>query len=453
MKRKKLVRQFQIHMLFTMAILALISAFSYSKIIEYQNLILPDKKVAYVDITSTYADGTSSTETCKVNMDRGSEPTKYEKKNELSEGGDKGTEKLTVEIAGSDSLAIIDKSEFQTGTTVSISSIKDGFSMLSEEEQNQYNMLEKLKYILPLLCFIIGILLSCYGFYILHMKQPVAEMEKAAEKISNNNLDFNISSGAKNELGRLCDSFEHMRISLVHNNREMLKLMDDKKKIQASVAHDLRNPIAIMKGYLEMMDDDIRSRSFSADTISDSVNTLTKTVNRMEQYVESMNYLNHLEELELAPTEALAENCISLWEKDLVILGKQQGIDVIFNSQINNNPLIKVDSPAVLRILENIIENSCRYAKEKVFITISLVDNSQLCIDIIDDGPGYPKKIIDNAEVYFFTTEKNSGHTGMGMTICRILCSKHGGSIRFTNSENGGARAIIRLNVDSNLTS
>ena len=70
-------------MLFTMAILALISAFSYSRIIEYQNLILPDKKVAYVDITSTYADGTSSTETCKVNMDRGSEPTKYEKKTAL----------------------------------------------------------------------------------------------------------------------------------------------------------------------------------------------------------------------------------------------------------------------------------------------------------------------------------------------------------------------------------
>ena len=53
------------------------------------------------------------------------------------------------------------------------------------------------------------------------------------------------------ELGQLCAAFESMRQALVDNNRLLWDMLEERRALQASVAHDLRNPIAIMGGYVE----------------------------------------------------------------------------------------------------------------------------------------------------------------------------------------------------------
>ena len=127
------------------------------------------------------------------------------------------------------------------------------------------------------------------------------------------------------------------------------------------------------------------------------------------------------------------------------ILAENSGIDIVFAKDDIGNEKWKLDVNAISRVLENIVKNGCRYAKTRIEIRVSLHDNSELQFDITDDGPGYPDKLLKNPDLFFYTTDQKNGHMGMGMTICRIICKKHQGSIEISNRKNKGARTKIKF--------
>jgi len=473
MKKKHLVRQFQIHMIVTVAIIAFLAIATYMWIEERRNEILPDKTSVYIDVTSSYADGSSETDTYSIDLDKINKSETYEKKNTVNVDetgnetdnetiqnddefilitlGENGKYETQIKLPSNnkndnnhddDGKIYLDKSKIQMGTSISVSSIRNAFSMLGEDEQTEYTRLGYLKFGLPAAYFVLGIILSCFIFYILRIKKPIALMEEATGKIAQNNLDFVIETKSKNELGRLCDSFESMRASLAANNKEMFKMMHEKRKLQSSVAHDLRNPIAIMKGYLEMLESDLQQSDISKEELGESVSTLSVTVERMEEYVKSVNTINQLEDVELCGQSVDIAECFENWKKDLVILGEKNNIIIDMKMQNQSHDEYKkyvIDVKAISRILENIISNSCRYAKEKIEVTLSAEKEAGFEFVICDDGPGYPDKLINNPDLYFYTTEQQDGHMGMALKICRILCAKHNGSIDIANSSAGGA--------------
>ena len=84
MKKKKIVRQFQNHIIFTLIILAVMSFVTVYLITGMRKEILPDESELYIDVTSTFADGTNSTETYKMKLDNN--------KKEFSKNNDSVTE-------------------------------------------------------------------------------------------------------------------------------------------------------------------------------------------------------------------------------------------------------------------------------------------------------------------------------------------------------------------------
>lgn len=445
MKKKKLVRQFQKHILFTVVIIALMAGISVFVISQWRTKILPNDSELFVDVTSTFADGTERTDTYRLESDKADGSQEFKKENTVEEENPKLFAVYTADGEEEDNVLLINASNVQTGTTVSVSKIQNGFSKLSESQQRTYLTLGYLRFVLPMIYSLFGVIISCVIFYRSQMKRPIEILEAATEKISNRNLDFQIHSNCKNELGRLCDSFEQMREALVENNEEMFQMMDERRRLQSSVAHDLRNPIAIMKGYLEMME----GNASGSGAFRNEIRTLTMTVDRMEKYVNSVSEINQLGDMELELEEVDVEDCIAHWERDMQILAKSSGIEIVFlkdnlqKSQDNVKWIMDVD--AISRVLENIIKNSCRYAKSRITVNMDVKGQKELIFEIEDDGPGYPEKLIRNADLYFFTTEQKSGHMGMGITICRIICKKHQGSITILNNEKGGAKTIIKI--------
>jgi signal transduction histidine kinase len=79
--------------------------------------------------------------------------------------------------------------------------------------------------------------------------------------------------------------------------------------------------------------------------------------------------------------------------------------------------------------------NALRYAREKIQVRIQL-EKGKLFLYIKDDGGGFDKRSLMNAKKPYFTTEK--GHFGLGLTICKLLCEKHGGTLEVTNGIHGG---------------
>ena len=88
-------------------------------------------------------------------------------------------------------------------------------------------------------------------FYHKVLEPPITVLMEATAHIQDRDLNFQITFDGQDELGRLCAAFEKMRQTLYENNRQMWSMLEERRALQASVAHDLRNPIAIMTGYVE----------------------------------------------------------------------------------------------------------------------------------------------------------------------------------------------------------
>ena len=95
---------------------------------------------------------------------------------------------------------------------------------------------------------IAAILLAAVLFYRNKLKRPLTILKEAAEKISAQELDFSVAYAAQDEMGNLCRSFEEMRQALQQNNRLMWQQMEERRRINAAFAHDLRTPLTVLKG-------------------------------------------------------------------------------------------------------------------------------------------------------------------------------------------------------------
>ena len=280
--------------------------------------------------------------------------------------------------------------------------------------------------------------LMCIGicgmiFYRRKIEKPVAILSEASENISNNRLDFSVEVPAKTQLGDLCLSFEKMRAALQDNNLEMWRQVEERKRLNAAFAHDLRTPLTVLKGQSEML---VKyAPKMSEEKIVSTAEMMKRHIIRLENYVDTMNNLQRLEDIEV--TKELIE--VKEFEKQLRITGTAICTEKDFTlfqnlSDIQN---VKIDISVVMQVYENLLSNALRYAKTKIAVTVDR-HNEFLMLITEDEGTGFNSKDLSNAMKPFYRAESKSHneHFGMGLNICKILCEKHGGYIQISN-ENG----------------
>lgn len=166
-----------------------------------------------------------------------------------------------------------------------------------------FNILNVLQMALPVVFAITALISADIVFYRVKLKKPITELQAAAGQIINNNLDFSVQYCSKDEFGRLCESFEKMRLELMKNNRELWRQMDERKRLNAAFSHDLRNPITVMKGTVKLLKKSLASDSLSPQGIRDSLLLIEEYVNRIEKYIEAMSSVQRLEEIQCSPAE------------------------------------------------------------------------------------------------------------------------------------------------------
>lgn len=280
-----------------------------------------------------------------------------------------------------------------------------------------------------LICIVIcGII-----FYRRKIEKPVAILSVASENISNNRLDFSVEAPEENELGDLCLSFEKMRVALQDNNLEMWRQVEERKRLNAAFAHDLRTPLTVLKGQSEML---VKyAPKMSEDKIVSTAEMMKRHIIRLENYVDTMRDLQRLEDIEV--TKERIE--VKEFEKQLRITGTAICTEKDFTlfQNLSDRQSVKIDIPVVMQVYENLLSNALRYAKTKIEVTVDR-HNEFLMLIVADDGTGFTSKDLSNAMKPFYRAESESHneHFGMGLNICKILCEKHGGYIQISN-ENG----------------
>ena len=354
-------------------------------------------------------------------------------------------------------------------------------SMYTDADLTVLKVLDLLAVLLPLgwcaACFLVAGNL----FYRRRLAKPVMLLEDAAGRIAQENLDFTVTYESRDEMGRLAQSFETMRASLEASQRQLWQTAEERKRLNAAFAHDLRTPLMVLRGRVELLAQQACDGALSPETAQATSATLLSQVERLEQYVEIMGNLQRLEDRAAAPKPVNLAQLVDELSELATMLANQAGKSVEvsaetvgpeeeesgeearFNNALSSTELA-LDAPLVLEVAENLLANALRYAAAGVRVrlrillrtsndgtdsgigvgaddTMPTVDDVALSITVEDDGPGFTPEALAHACDPFYTSTPDSIHLGAGLAIAKSLCEKHSGNLTLANNPEGGATA------------
>lgn len=294
--------------------------------------------------------------------------------------------------------------------------------------------------------------LTVWVFYKREIEKPLRVLQDASEKIADNCLDFELEPVRDNELGQLRDGFEKMREALYESNRATWQQLEERKRLNAAFAHDMRTPITVLKGYGEMLERYVPEGRISQDKLLEILGMMNGQILRLESYTQKMSSIRKLEDLKPEPALVSA----SVLQEKLRNMCRMLGEDISFS--FGGEGGLCLDEALVLEVCENLVSNGLRYARELLQVTVrvaegELPDNDgegerYLEVVVEDDGQGFNPEELQHATEPFYRGEgqMEQCHFGLGLYICRLICDKCGGSLTLSNSVCGG-RVTARFKI------
>lgn len=294
---------------------------------------------------------------------------------------------------------------------------------------------------LPVFYIAVGIGAAAAVYYRKKLREPITQLQNGVERIQEDNLDFHIEYDGDDELGQLCCSMEKMRRELRQKHKALWESLEQRKLLNASVSHDLRTPITVLKGYLDYLEKNIPQDKLTEDMLLDTVSSMQGAVNRLELYVESVRDIEKIENIEI---EKRSENVkLLLNELRSNVLQLAGNKEIIISNDIAVDK-IQIDKGVFFRILENLLQNALRYAEKQVSINLSHKKDF-LILTVKDDGKGFSAADLEKATTVFYSNDKEKQHFGIGLSVCKILCEKHGGLLYVGNQKEKGACVTAKL--------
>jgi K+-sensing histidine kinase KdpD len=209
------------------------------------------------------------------------------------------------------------------------------------------------------------------------------------------------------------------------------ELSNLKSDFLAKVSHELRSPLATIKGYSTMLleyDKRLTNKEKHQylEFIDNTTTTLTKLVS---QLLDISHFQSGLFKLKKEPT-----NISRLLEEAAAEARLRSPKHEIVSDRENWLPRINIDPGRIKQVMENLIDNACKYSDEKTRVTISArIKNLQLLVSVSDQGTGIPDDDIDKIfdQMYRVEQAQSLGKPGLGLglAICREIVEAHGGRI------------------------
>lgn len=147
---------------------------------------------------------------------------------------------------------------------------------LSKENQLYYWCITILMVSLPIAYIIIASFMVAKLYYKWKLKIPLENLKNGMYHISQQDLDFQIQYTSDDELGQLCDTFEHMKNEIYKSNSKMWNMLQERKALTASVSHDLRTPITVLNGYLDYLEKSIERETLTNETLQTTIKNMTE---------------------------------------------------------------------------------------------------------------------------------------------------------------------------------
>lgn len=282
------------------------------------------------------------------------------------------------------------------------------------------------------------------GLLALRLLRPLRELTAAAQDLAAGDLSRRVKFQNEDEVGALASAFNRMAESL--QEAEIRR-----REMTADIAHELRNPLAIIKARIEALVDGVHPPT--EENLA-SVLSQSELLNRL---VEDMRTLAQVDagKLKLDKTKAspadLSAHVISAYQAQ----AKQMGVPLHFQNELNDDLTLTFDPARMEQVLGNLLSNALRHSPpgEAVQLVLRKSESpSGLLWEVKDKGEGIPSEALPHIFDRFYRADsartRRDGGSGLGLAIARKLVQAHGGVLEAENRAQGGALFRVRLPLD-----
>lgn len=275
-----------------------------------------------------------------------------------------------------------------------------------------------------------------------HFLAPIRELTTGTQALTFLKFDTRIEVSSKDELGQLASDFNIMAQTL-----ESYEKM--RKQWVSDIAHELRTPLAILRGEIEAMQDGVRKATAQTlDSLHSEALHLTKIVNDLHELSVADTGALHLNRKPVNPV-AVLRRTLGLFQSRLA----EAEFTVREELGADHPSTIFGDADRLAQLYSNLLENTLRYADRPGTLTMRQeVKDDQIVMQFEDSGPGVPEYALDRLFDRLYRVDssraRNKGGTGLGLAICKTIVEAHGGTISASNSSSGGLRVQVQLPIE-----
>ncbi len=272
------------------------------------------------------------------------------------------------------------------------------------------------------------------------MLRPLRGLTAATRRMAGGDLSTRVDARGSDEVAGLGRSFNEMAVALSDAEEQ-------RKRMVADVAHELRTPLANLRGYLEAGHEDVlpRDRAWTASLLEETA--------LLQHVVDDLQVLAEADagRLNVRPDTDDVAGTVDLAIQS--IRAQADARDVRLVRAGSATATAPHDRLRMRQVVANLLSNAVRYAPEgsSIEVTVGDADDEARCVRVAvrDHGPGIAAEHLPHVFERFYRADpsraRRTGGSGLGLAIVGRIVQAHGGTVSAANAPDGGLEVIVSL--------
>lgn len=301
-----------------------------------------------------------------------------------------------------------------------------------------------------LFVLLVGANVLLYWYVTRHIVKPLNLLRASAARIREGDLDFRVKPSGHNEMGQLLQAFEDMRRKLKESVELRMRYEDNRNALISDISHDLKTPIATIKGYVEGIRDGVAGTKDKMDKYMETIYTKAVDMDRLIDELFLYSKLN-LKKVPFDFRRIDLRRFVTEVTEELRFDHERRAIRIAWRDEGGEPVYVLADPEKLKRVIGNVVSNSAKFmVDDPKLIDIRLEAGPDLAtVEIADNGPGIGPEAIARVFERFYREDAsrngNTGGSGLGLAIAREIIDGHGGSIGVSSKPGEGTTIRFAL--------
>lgn len=330
---------------------------------------------------------------------------------------------------------------------------EDGFCVIQYDISVHFassalnSMFPKLEFTLLTSFFVLLLILVIIiaALFAKKLKKELIPVVEATQQIKKKNLEFELRTSHIQEFNEVINSIEEMKIALAKSLKKEWDTEERRKTHIATLAHDIKTPLTIIKGNAELlMEENVSSE------IKGYLESIEKGGNQIEHYITLLiEATKNDNKLEMKKERVKLGDFVKELIRQTQVLCKSYQVELIKEVNIRSACMLVMDEEKVLRAVMNVVVNALEHTEKQRQIKLRVIEKGQALIMQVEDyGCGFTQEALKYASNQFFTQNiaRTGTHYGLGLYMTKQVITGHKGIVTYENKE-GVKGAVITIDL------